>query len=93
MRIISVSGVLLSICLILACAGAEDVPTLSPTTNPGPDVVPPWQSDNFVARTDIASISVHKVVVSSDVITLIYSIELPHTEAHRTIMVSPAAVL
>ena len=68
-------------------------PTIPQTVNPGPAVYPPWQPDYLVARTAGASIAVHKVVISEDLITLLYSIELAHAEPHRTILISPKAQL
>ena len=67
--------------------------TLPPTINPGPASAPPWQPDHSVARTHGASVAVHKVVISEDIITLLYSIELDHDSFHRTILVSPLAKL
>ena len=74
-------------------ATAEPTPTVPPTINPGPAVYPPWQPDHFVARTAEASVAVHKVVISEDLVTLIYSIELAHADLARTVLVSPEARL
>ena len=68
-------------------------PEVLPTVNVGPEAVPIWQPDHFVDRTQDASIAIHKIVISSDVITLVYSIELAHADSGKTVMVSPTAIL
>ncbi len=72
---------------------SEPTPTQPPTINPGPAAYPPWQPDHLVARTAEASVAVHKVVISEDLITLIYSVELAHADFSRTVLVSPEARL
>ena len=55
--------------------------------------VPLWQPDIFVARTPDASISVHKVIISPENITLIYSVELSEEYSFWTDDESPVATM
>ncbi len=42
---------------------------------PGSQPVPEWVADHYVARSNGVSVSVHKIVVTGNLVTLFYSIE------------------
>ena len=61
-------------------AGGVPITRLHP-----PGSAPLWQLDNLVARTHEASISVHKLIISPETVTVIYSIELSEDYLFHTV--------
>ena len=104
-RLACLSGVLLPILIVASCSSPNgqdsqpstqqpqiSTPTLSPTHNPGP-APPLWQPDQFVSRTEKATIAIHHIAMSGENITLFYSIELTNVDSHERVMVLPTAML